>query len=689
MISGSWTESASSHQLARFASRRSCQLSRQGVLYLPPSARFKALLELPEGGEDEQTPGQAVDEAMRRIEAANPQLSGVLPKTYQGFNARLLKQLLKNFSTIPVDLEGDSFGKIYEYFLAEFALTEGQGGGEFYTPTAIVRLMVEILEPFGGRVLDPACGSGGMFVQSARFVREHEKAGRPHDDRGIALHGVEKVDDTGRLCRMNLAVHGLEGDIRHGGELNSYYDDPHDLVGRFDFVLANPPFNVDMAVVVSPGQNEIEDMKKLGLDIVPHRRRMVESKLDDRFKDPADPLALVFVCAMWLTGFDAPSCSTIYLDKPMRNHSLMQAIARANRVYPGKHAGVIVDYANVFESLERALSIYGPGGGASRHAPAHTKDALLDELARLLDALVASCRALGVDLAAIEAAKPLERLERVDRAASTLLVSEERRKDFVGQVRLVLRVFAAIKPHARATEFNLRCSTLRALLDKIHEITTTPVDVDEVLRRIGQLLGRSIAAIDIVEDAPHVDLAQIDFQALAAKFKRSPVQGLDLARLQTAIRAQLDRMVAANPTRVDLHERFEALIDAYNRGSAGREQLFADLLALSRTLSEEQTRHVREQLSDEELVVFDLLTRPGPELTSAQRNQVKQVARDLLAKVHTSLRLDWHKTTQSRAAVLEAIEETLDEGLPEPYTPELFRAKSGTIFQHVYERYGA
>lgn len=148
-------------------------------------------------------------------------------------------------------------------------------------------------------------------------------------------------------------------------------------------------------------------------------------------------------------------------------------------------------------------------------------------------------------------------------------------------------------------------------------------------------------------------------------------------------------MVAANPTRVDLHERFEALIDAYNRGSAGMEQLFAELLALSRTLDEEQTRHVREQLSDEELVVFDLLTRPGPELTPAQRNQVKQVARDLLGKLHTSLRIDWHKTAQSRAVVLDAIEETLDEGLPEPYTPELFRAKSGMIFQHVYERYGA
>jgi type I restriction enzyme M protein len=216
----------------------------KGVLFLPAEARYDTLLEFPEGGKQRRTLGQAVDEAMRAIERENPQLSGVLPKTYQIFNARLLKELLKTFSTIPVDLEGDSFGKIYEYFLAEFAMTEGQGGGEFYTPTSIVRLMVEVLEPFAGRVLDPACGSGGMFVQSARFVREHEKNGAGSNS-GIALHGVEKVDDTGRLCRMNLAVHGLEGDIRHGGEMNSYYDDPHNLVGRFDFVLANPPFNVD------------------------------------------------------------------------------------------------------------------------------------------------------------------------------------------------------------------------------------------------------------------------------------------------------------------------------------------------------------------------------------------------------------------------------------------------------------
>jgi type I restriction enzyme M protein len=214
-----------------------------GLIFLrfADEARFGKLLEYPAGGKNGRSLGQAVDDAMRAIERENPQLSGVLPKTYRAFNARPLKELLKAFSTIPVDLEGDAFGKIYEYFLAEFALAEGQDGGEFYTPTAIVRLLVEILEPFQGRVLDPACGSGGMFVQSARFVAEHHK----NSSSELSIHGVEKVDETGRLCRMNLAVHGLEGDIRHGGEINSYYDDPHNLVGRFDFVLANPPFNVN------------------------------------------------------------------------------------------------------------------------------------------------------------------------------------------------------------------------------------------------------------------------------------------------------------------------------------------------------------------------------------------------------------------------------------------------------------
>src|ERR1019366_7557824 len=208
-----------------------------GVLFLNSKARFDHLLALPEAADV----GKAINEAMRDIEKHNPQLAGVLPKTYNLFTSTLLKELLKKVSEIPSTLDYDAFGRIYEYFLGEFAMTEGQGGGEFYTPAAIVRLLTEVIEPYHGRILDPACGSGGMFVTSARFVSEHKK--NPSSE--LSIYGVEKTDETGRLCRMNLAIHGLEGDIRHGGNVNSYYDDPHDATSKFDFLLTNPPFNVN------------------------------------------------------------------------------------------------------------------------------------------------------------------------------------------------------------------------------------------------------------------------------------------------------------------------------------------------------------------------------------------------------------------------------------------------------------
>lgn len=219
----------------------------EGVLYLAPAARFDYLLKLPEAAGI----GAQVNAAMREIEKHNPPLAGVLPKTYNLFTSTLLKELLKKVSEIPASVDFDAFGRIYEYFLGEFARTEGQKGGEFYTPASIVKLLTEIIEPFHGRILDPACGSGGMFVQSARFVAEHQQ--NPAAE--LALYGVEKTDETGRLCRVNLAIHGLEGDIRHGGNVNSYYDDPHVATGQFDFVLANPPFNVNAV-----DKERLEDM---------------------------------------------------------------------------------------------------------------------------------------------------------------------------------------------------------------------------------------------------------------------------------------------------------------------------------------------------------------------------------------------------------------------------------------------
>jgi type I restriction enzyme R subunit len=183
-----------------------------------------------------------------------------------------------------------------------------------------------------------------------------------------------------------------------------------------------------------------------------------------------------------------------------------------------------------------------------------------------------------------------------------------------------------------------------------------------------------------------IDLSRIDFKALAARFKDSKTKNLDVERLKAAIRAQLDRLITANETRVDLLQKFESLIEAYNAGSTQIEQLFLDLLELSRALTDEEARYVREKLS-EELVVFDLLTRPGPDLSTEERNEVKKVARQLLAKLRGILTVDWDKTAQSRARVRNAIEDALDEGLPRVYTPEVFKAKAGVVFQHVYERY--
>ncbi|MBV8107198.1 MAG: SAM-dependent DNA methyltransferase [Hyphomicrobiales bacterium] len=204
----------------------------RGVIYLTPEARFSHLLKLPEGA----NLGRALNSAMDDIERHNPDLSDALPKNYGAVGDDILHELIKTLA--PLEIDGDAFGRVYEYFMGEFAMQEMQKGGEYYTPSSIVRLIVEIIEPYHGRILDPASGSGGMFVHSADFVRAHKR----EPEKELSIFGIEKVRETQRLARMNLAVHGLAGSIR---EANSYYEEPFPIVGQFDFVMANPPFNVD------------------------------------------------------------------------------------------------------------------------------------------------------------------------------------------------------------------------------------------------------------------------------------------------------------------------------------------------------------------------------------------------------------------------------------------------------------
>ena len=447
----------------------------------------------------------------------------------------------------------------------------------------------------------------------------------------------------------------------------------------------------DMAVIVSPGQNEIQQMQKLGLDIEPHRKRMNESNpgLDEKFKDTDDPLRLAFVCAMWLTGFDAPSCSTVYLDKPMRNHTLMQTIARANRVFPGKHSGLIVDYANVFASLEKALAIYGAGKDGT--SPVKDKDQLVAELRRSVVDATTFCAKHGVMLADMEQLNGggLERLQAIADALNALISPDPLRRDFFGHERLVSTLYKAVKPDPVALEFASRVACLATIAEAIRaKLNPNPPDISKVLGDINTLLDESITGHAIRDQGPPaLDLSKINFEALASRFKQSKHKNTDLEVLKAAIRAKLEKMVELNRTRADFSEKFEELIESYNAGSRTIEALYQELLDLSNSLNVEEQRHVRENITEEELVIFDILTRPSPELGTEERAEVKKVARELLARLKELLVLNWRQKSTARSQLKLTIEDTLDSGLPRAYTPELYQQKCSAVFEHVFESY--
>jgi type I restriction enzyme R subunit len=449
--------------------------------------------------------------------------------------------------------------------------------------------------------------------------------------------------------------------------------------------------STDMAVIVSAAQNEIADMAALGLDIEPHRRRLTTSEppLDQRFKDPADPLRLVFVCAMWLTGFDAPSCSTLYLDKPMRNHTLMQTIARANRVFPGKHSGLIVDYANVFASLEKALALYGGRSGGAK--PTQDKSVLVDQLRQALDDACRFCADHGVDIAAMAAlpTASMGRLQAIEDAREALIAPEDLLKRFQEHQRLVQLLFAAIKPDPAAQEFAASVAALNTIAASIREKQhPNPPDISAVMGQIAQVLDQSITGIAIRDQGPpSIDLSKIDFQALADKFRQKKNKKTELEDLKALIAAHLARMVQLNPTRADFRKTFEALIASYNAGSRSVEEVYKLLLTLSLQLSQEQQRHIRENLSEEELAMFDILLQSAPDLSDSDRAKVKQSARELVERIKELLVLNWQQKFDARAKIKVVIEEALDIGLPRAYTPELYQQKCEAVFAHIEQAY--
>jgi type I restriction enzyme R subunit len=497
-------------------------------------------------------------------------------------------------------------------------------------------------------------------------------------DKATALRMYEKVRKVWDAERVSVDHELSTGNLKPERQ--------EELIKRLDVLQTT-----DMAVIVSPGQNEIAQMRELGLDIEPHRRRMHDSVpgLDEKFKDTTDPLRLVFVCAMWLTGFDAPSCSTLYLDKPMRNHTLMQTIARANRVFPGKYSGLIVDYANVFASLEKALAIYGAGKDGK--TPVRDKQKLVEELRGAVAAATEFCTKRGVNLAAIVAlpSAGLERLGAMDDAVNALISPDPLRREFLGHERLVGTLCGAVKPDPAALEFAGRVASLAAIAGAIRaKLNPDPVDISEVMASINKTLDAAISGVAIpTKPGTTLDLSKIDFEALASRFKKSKEKNTDLEVLKAAIRAQLEKMIELNPTRADFRETFEEMIEEYNNGSRNIEDLFNELVTLGKSLTQEQQRHVRENMSEEELVVFDILLRPAPELTTEERSEVKKVVRGLLARLKDLLVLNWRQKSSARSQIKIAIEDMLDLGLPRAFTPELYRQKCSALFEHMYEKY--
>jgi len=452
----------------------------------------------------------------------------------------------------------------------------------------------------------------------------------------------------------------------------------------------------DMAVVVSSSQNEGVELKKKGVDIIPHRQRMVKEDLDTKFKDPDDLFRMVFVCAMWMTGFDIPSCSAIYLDKPMRNHTLMQTIARANRVFRDKVNGLIVDYVGVFRNLQRALAIYGSGsGGGVRpgEEPVKAKAELVAMLKTAIDQTIEFLREAGVEAEPIIAAKGFERVKLLDEAVNAILINDTTKKRFINLSNTANRIYKAILPDPKANEFVPVCALLRAIQLKI-EALRPEADISSVMEKVEDLLDESITAKGYVIREPVtpygkkklIDLSEIDFKALKKEFAKER-RRIEIEKLRGAIHAALEKMVRLNKTRIDYVEKFQRMIDEYNQGAANVEEFFERLLKFARELQEEEKRAVSEGLSEEELAVFDLISKPEMRLTNKEEGQVKSVARELLDTLkREKLVLDWRKTQTTRAAVRVTVEDKLDE-LPRVFTRDIYTQKCNAVYQHIFESY--
>ncbi|MPM52655.1 hypothetical protein SDC9_99415 [bioreactor metagenome] len=368
----------------------------------------------------------------------------------------------------------------------------------------------------------------------------------------------------------------------------------------------------------------------------------------------------------------------------------MQTIARANRVFEGKTNGLIVDYVGVFRNLQKALSIYAkPGSGIE--APVKNKEQLLLDLQEAITQARAHCEANAVKLDKIiqGSTKSFELIALMDDAVDLLVADDDSKKRFLELVGLSWKLYKAVLPDRHAYEYEDICQLLHSLANKIRSLTPS-ANIDDVMQRIEQVLDVSIDAQGyIISDDKEntVDLSSLDFEKMRRDFEKKH-KNIEMQKLKDMVEKVLYEMLEQNKTRTDYVERFEQMIADYNTGSKNVDLIYRDLVDFAEALSEEQKRHVQENLSEEELAVFDILIKPEMELGEKDKQQVKKVARQLLETLKKEkLVLDWRKKQQARADVLYTIEKLLDNELPRSYATEIYRLKCDRVYQHIYDNY--
>jgi len=458
---------------------------------------------------------------------------------------------------------------------------------------------------------------------------------------------------------------------------------------------------VEMAVIVSEEADENIKFQQQGLDISAHRQKMNAVTpegldIEDRFKDPDDPLQLVFVCAMWLTGFDVESLSTLYLDKPMKGHTLMQAIARANRVYPGKPCGIIVDYVNVFKYMQKALSEYAAGDDGGEY-PAKDIDKLIDLIDQTIGEADDFLMGLGIDIGAIISdASTFDRLDQLRSAFDTIVSHDESKEKFKVILNTLMNLYEASRPEIFEKEWNNEKFSPLSYLYGMFCHTIDDEKINHARLRMAQLLDTSVTSQQAADNAQGlvihqgkvIDLSKIDVDQLKKEIKTAQYKAVEIEDLKAFIEQALQQMLDRNCTRQRFSQRFRNIIDRYNAGGSENEDYYEQLLQLIGDLKAEDKRPEAEGLTEEELEIYDLLIA-GKKLTKADEQKVKLSAKNLFSKLVAEkaelMVVDWYRDEQPRARVKTAIEQSLDADLPMAYDKETFVEKTNLLLSHFID----